>query len=312
MYMAKAKTYLKIDDFLNFKTPEAVYLMGFLWADGHLTKKGYRISICMHSKDLKDLNRSLKKTGKWQIRYRKCGIIVNIEKSCKEVHQFLKLNGYKTDADKFLKLIPSDLRKYWLRGLIDGDGNIFINNKQTKYRVSVTSAIDENWDYLKNVCDDLYVNYRIQKRKTFNETTQNYNHSSHFLIESKYHSKTFLDYIYSGADEDNICFQRKYKKYLATKKIPIYHNTNNYRGINKYEYKDKIEYLVYAKAYVGQKKILIGRFKCPEEAAICYDEYSVKNFGIHCILNFPIQNYLNLLEEFKLSKTREKLMAGAA
>ncbi len=210
--------------FINPTTKEICYLLGLLWADGNIRPQPNN-SICLEilSNDAKDIQYLFEQTGKWSINTRqRCHYkpTTSIRVSNPIIHKFLEDNQYRQKSivspDLILQQIPIDLVKYFVRGVLDGDGNIYINPHNVRfYQVTFAGSYTQRWDYLLKISQQLNIGYNINRRSKINPKTNKLNQYSAFRFTGRNNVLKFLDYIYG--DYDNIGFTRKYQKYLEIK-----------------------------------------------------------------------------------------------
>jgi len=207
---------------VNFKlfetefTKESAYILGILWADGHIREKSRLTSINCVESDINDILPVFLETGDWiisgKIKKMHKDKVVKTQKKLSTttwgLFDILKRHGYLEKSHSapngIICEIPHELRKYWFRGFLDGDGCIKLGRK---YGVEVvfTGPYNQDWSFMKLLCFELGVDFSIDNRLV---KKGGY---SHFRINKKQHVKIICDYIYS--DFDNIGFTRKYKKY---------------------------------------------------------------------------------------------------
>jgi|ERR1035437_3168210 hypothetical protein len=202
------------DQFINISTKEIAYLLGFLWADGYIVKNRNEIRLEIVNDDLIELFPLLDKTGSWNYSVRNrgdkpIGLVTTFNK---EIHSFLIENDYDKksyiSADKILAKIPDDLKHYFFRGLIDGDGCFYlrnIDNQKIKKTLIISGSHNQDWSFVSTICDELNLKHYIYQH-------QNENSSSSFEMNGE-NAKLFGDYIYTNRLEDNIGLTRKYIKY---------------------------------------------------------------------------------------------------
>ena len=138
-----------------------------------------------------------------------------IHTSNKLLVNFLIKNNYGPhnikSADRILKNIPSHLYKYWYRGLIDGDGCWYINEKNYNYQFSLAGSYKQDWSYFEHLLNKLKIKYSVQRR------IQNNNKSSCIRITNKHGIIKLGNFIYNNYKIDNIGLKRKYDKYKLIK-----------------------------------------------------------------------------------------------
>jgi len=211
------------EQFKNINAPEIAYILGLIWTDGDCYKNKYHndIRVEIIKKDLDEIRYIFDKVGKWGYYNRK--------RKNKKESAILKTSNrplldylYSVDfnkksfasPDKILDRIPSQLKMYFFRGIIDGDG-CFYNGKGLKL-FSVTSSIEQDWKYLEDLFNSLNIEYKIRKKEHKNKTG-NVSHSSLIEVIGVDRIIKIGNYIYNGFDLDKIGLKRKYDKYLSIK-----------------------------------------------------------------------------------------------
>jgi hypothetical protein len=208
------------DQFINISTPEVSYILGLLWADGYVVSKNHtqRISIECQRDDLEKLAFIFTKTGTWAMRFRKRKNRkeqMQIDTNNKKLVEFLITNDYHVksgnSADKILSNIPDNLKHFWFRGLIDGDGCFYINDKNYCTQFSVAGPYEQDWSYIENILKSMNINYGISRRKQLQHGK--INKSSVIRLTNKTDIVKFGKYIYQNYEIDKIGLNRKYEKF---------------------------------------------------------------------------------------------------
>lgn len=152
----------------------------------------------------------LESIGRWVYSYRQrknWKTISSATTSNKRLLDFLKDHDYgiksNTSANKILSKIPDDLKHYFFRGLIDGDGCIYVNEELNNKKLIISSSVNQDWWYVENVCDKIGVKYNIYRKVAKN--------SSSIIEMNGINAKLFCDYIYQ---DKQFGLDRKYKKYM--------------------------------------------------------------------------------------------------
>lgn len=213
----KNKKKVNVSDFDYDIKKESSYILGLLWADGHVREENKLTSINCCEDDINEVIEVFLKTGYWNISKpifkthngKNVKTQKKISTSTWGLFDILKKNDYvdksKTSPNKILSTIPKKLKKYWFRGYLDGDGCIKLGKK---YGVEVVfaSPYNQDWSFMIDLCNELSINYSIDNRVV------KIGGYSHFRVNKKNDVKMLCDYIYN--DFDNIGFSRKYKKYI--------------------------------------------------------------------------------------------------
>jgi hypothetical protein len=203
------------DMFFNIKEPAVAYFLGLLWSDGYIISKGSgkenSIKIEAKKSDLIEIIDTLSTMGKWTISTRtRPGRQEQmlICTSNRILVDFLVEHGYLNkkieSADKILSKIPDNLKHYFFRGLSDGDGCFYINEKNKCYQYSIASTYEQDWSYIKSLFNLLDLKYTIVYTNKHNSK------SSVIRLTNKKGIIKFGNYIYSG---ESFGFSRKYEKY---------------------------------------------------------------------------------------------------
>ena len=149
--------------FLNITTKEIPYLLGLIWADGFLNPskngKNSNLGFVMVKEDINIIKPVLETIGKWNYYERKQPVeswkpSINVITNNKRILNFLIENDYdiksQASADKILSKIPDELKHYFFRGLIDGDGCFYhyVPQKGSTLRQFIlTSTYEQDWSY---------------------------------------------------------------------------------------------------------------------------------------------------------------------
>ena len=192
-----------VSQFVSKYSPESVYLMGLLWADGHLSKhnnkqRSYTTSITLISRDFDQVKNIFQKTGDWKFYIRRAkgknkqagrAILNN-----KELHQFLSSCDMKNktlgNEKNILDKIPENLHSYFWRGFFDGDG--YISDTPRRRAVIITGSYKQDWSALNLILDNLQINYKTKRILSDNGSC------SRIIISRIKDIEKFGLYIYQG------------------------------------------------------------------------------------------------------------------
>jgi hypothetical protein len=211
------KSNIITDKFINSITKESSYILGLLWADGHIEhgKYKYVVNIECLSEDMDYFIPVLDKTGDWLYYYRvRKGRkpITKAHTSNKELNLYLADKDYNNKSSKspkqILETIPNNLKRYFILGVIDGDGCFYFNEKHGLRQFSITGTINQDWEDFEKIFKELGIIYKINR---VSNVKSGY---SQIRILNKTNILKLGGYLYSTIQVDNIGLPRKHQKYL--------------------------------------------------------------------------------------------------
>lgn len=211
---------IKYNQFISNHTPESVYILGLLWADGTINKKTNGFSLECIKEDIDNFYPIFQTTGEYGLYVRKRehrkvqGVISG---SSLELSTFLKENDYTIKSiaspNKILLTIPEELKHYFFLGWSDGDGNFYLQRRNDKKRnitqYTMSGSYEQKWDSLIELCEKLKIKYRIDR--VVNRL--NHKHSSFRICRGNDIVK-FGNYIYNNSTKLGLIRKMEYYKCL--------------------------------------------------------------------------------------------------
>ena len=212
--------------FDEINTEEKAYWLGFLTADGWISKSKKTnagvTGIELQYGDighLKKFNKSI--SGNYQItdRWRTCQLSKYKDKKnhmcCIRIFSSTMYNslnkiGFSNDKsyDFYIPDLSPDLIRHYIRGYFDGDGCLCFTNKN--FSISFITASHSLHNDLVKILKDNSI--KVNSRIFVNEYGTTMYRPEIYRLNDKIN---FLDWIYK---DSNIYLDRKYKKYLKVKK----------------------------------------------------------------------------------------------
>ena len=211
------------DYFENIDSEHKAYWLGFIYADGSITKKVYekgsytyrlRMELMFEDKYILeqmalDLESDLKPKEYYNNTshfegYNKPKHTAYIMFSSKKMGEDLVKLGVmpnKTLILKSLPSIPDNLMKHFIRGYFDGDGSVYLTKDNT-----IKTAFYGTHDFINSIQDFLIKELDLTKKKITDQKEANVS----FVGMAKQESEKIYHYMY---DEATIFLNRKYEKY---------------------------------------------------------------------------------------------------
>ena len=209
--------------FENIDSEHKAYWLGFIYADGSITKKVYekgsytyrlRMELMFEDKYILeqmalDLESDLKPKEYYNDAshfegYNKPKHTAYIMFSSKKMGEDLVKLGVvpnKTLILKSLPSIPDNLMKHFIRGYFDGDGSVYLTKDNT-----IKTAFYGTHDFINSIQDFLIKELDLTKKKITDQKEANVS----FVGMAKQESEKLYHYMY---DEATIFLNRKYEKY---------------------------------------------------------------------------------------------------
>lgn len=221
--------YVYRDYFNIIDTPDKVYWLGFIYADGYISN-GNRcgvLGIELNHNDIEHLHKfniCLNSSSKIALRHKHLIIAnnkfptdtftVGVRIFSTEIVNGLLRNGIefnKTTKSTF-PIVNEDLFYDFLRGYFDGDGCVYYNNEKNILKCHITSCTSDVLYYISNILNNDGIKNRVYK-----ETERKFRL---YITGPKLNNIKFLDKIYNNS---NLFLNRKFYKYLYAK-ATIYRN----------------------------------------------------------------------------------------
>lgn len=209
---------------------EKAYWLGFIYADGYVTKRGntYQLGIALGRKDkshlkkfVDSLNSNLKIHDYVQdSAYLKGTLYSRVLISNNHICEQLMNKGCtrkKTNTLTFPseEIVPKNLINHFIRGYFDGDGCLtgyYVSKKEKhEYQVKILGTME----FLNGLHENLPVTRVFSPRRRFKEKDTN-----NFTLEIGGKKQVFkiLEFFY---DNSNIFLDRKYAKYMEFLKLCV-------------------------------------------------------------------------------------------
>lgn len=182
-----------------------MYLLGLFWADANFIGNNIRLEIL--EEDMNEIKHLLN-GFRFYTRVRKNRKPTTLAYiSNNNIHNYLMSIGYEKRQILSQNITNHKYFKYWIRGLIDGDGCFYFNKKNSCRHFIICSNYNQDWLFFTDLLDKLCIRYKIEKYQT---KTGCY---SKIRITNKNDILKFGNYL--GYNKyDNIGLKRKYNKWM--------------------------------------------------------------------------------------------------
>ena len=166
------KYFLNRNFFETIDTEEKAYWLGFITADGYVNHTGL-LGIGLNQKDYKHLEKFLVSiNSNYKVRFRDVGKYKKSEIylfSKKLITDLQKLGIYRAKSlnSKPCTQVPENLLRHYWRGLVDGDGCIYINRNE-KNSLKCVVSLCGTYEICKGFKDFIIKNKIISKANILN------------------------------------------------------------------------------------------------------------------------------------------------
>lgn len=199
---------LNEDFFEKIDTENKAYWLGFMYADGYVSKNDNGIELSLKSSDIGHLKKFIKDLSFNKKLYKdetRCRLTFRNKK----MHSDLVQKGCIPQKSLILTFpkqdqVPLELMRHFIRGYIDGDGSIMIGKNHLGEYVKPRLNILGTKEFLTSLIEQM--SWKQNKISP---------HSGTYSIEwSGFYVEEYLDFLYQDA---NIYLDRKYEKYRQIK-----------------------------------------------------------------------------------------------
>lgn len=188
---------------------EMAYFLGFFWADGYIKPDMKGIIIEIVKDDGDDIKHIFDKICSWRIyerdregRKKQMSFYTSSASSVSLLSALGKYSKSSESHGKILDFIPNEFKIYFIRGLIDGDGCFYYNNKSTQ--IYISSNYNQDWEALIEYFHSIGVNMKVSKEDS------NSGKSSYIRCTDLQQIYHLFKTLY--ANEDGIYLTRKFNK----------------------------------------------------------------------------------------------------
>lgn len=157
--------------FETIDTEHKAYWLGFLYADGCISKSNYSIELTLKYSDkhhLEQFKHDIESDAEITDGYRKCNISTNPKKQLRHARFVITSSKMKNDLIRLgcfpakslilkppsVEQVPEHLIRHFIRSYFDGDGCISIDKSKTP---SIIFQISGTYDVLKYIKDYFYI-----------------------------------------------------------------------------------------------------------------------------------------------------------
>lgn len=208
----KRKTYtpINVEEFKNNITKERAYFLGFLWADGSIVRTS--ISIEIKSTDMEELIDIFNHSFEWAVYHRSRlnrSPQTTISRTNKSFNSYLRDHDYhiksRVSPNKILATLTDEMKKYFFRGFIDGDGSFYHNKRGYLKQFSIGGSYYQDWSAITKLFDSLSIASKVCHR-----ISKLGHKDSYVRITNTSDIQKLYDYLYDP--KDGIYLTRKLDK----------------------------------------------------------------------------------------------------
>ncbi|MFA7219227.1 MAG: LAGLIDADG family homing endonuclease [Synergistaceae bacterium] len=218
------KKYYVNENFFNEWSNDMAYVLGLWWADGCIYGDyNNRFDISLHSDDeylLEDILTLMESDHKVYRSKNMSSIVIVSKKLCEGV--FSRGGIKRKSLHGRFPDVPHEYMPFFIRGLWDGDGTIFMNKKIKKY---VSSIMSGNKDFIYQLHNILKENIKdlsgsIHHSITYLAKYDKYYYNRYVLSFGAYDTgrlSSFFQY-----DRGGTCLLRKKNRFMMSSKPPVF------------------------------------------------------------------------------------------
>lgn len=216
-------TGFKVDHtlFMGDVNPKISYILGFLWADGHVSGKNGQVNLELVKEDILDLMKIFEFVGDWSYyeRQRKRDnknfgrVQGKLSTSNKLLCEFLISMDYRNKNNgpqKILDHIGKENHIHFWHGYFDGDGALYVSSTGRGKSLQFWSTIEQNWKPFIDFLNSLDIKHTFWKYERL-KPSGSIHRSSCVGVKYMEDARSLLRLFY---ENEIVGLERKYQKYL--------------------------------------------------------------------------------------------------
>ena len=194
-------------------TPDALYWIGLLYADGHIEeKREASIDLVLHKQDMQHLEnfKLFLKSNRKVYQPKKDDDCMRLRFNSKKIRDRLIELGFK--HDKSYTAIPHELlkhfRDFW-RGVVDGDGGVYSKtDKQLSHSVYLCGTLETIFEFI------IFCSNKLGIKDKYPSHTKKEGKISETLYQVQYYGEDAKKVAKLLYKDSTTYLERKYQKYL--------------------------------------------------------------------------------------------------
>lgn len=200
----------KIDEkfFNQIDSEGKAYLLGLMFSDGNISSKNNYINFSSNDKNLVEIAKTLLGSNSPIHHYKSSFSLIIGNQNLHTALNKLGVLKRKSWQELSLPPIPKKLIGHFIRGLHDGDGCFYADNRQEKYSYLCSSLTCGSRQFLEQIKELLEKKLRISFHKVRFDRKENNKGSYQLCLSRKNDIKKFIKYLYQDC---HYCLNRKYK-----------------------------------------------------------------------------------------------------
>jgi hypothetical protein len=190
-------TYTVNDKFFSDWSPEMAYVLGFIYADGNMSRESYKIRI--DSKDYQVLD-DIRKSMESDLPIKEChkGEFTWYELTLnkKQIYSDLRKLGVFPNKSLTMRMpeVPKEMMPHFIRGYFDGDGCVYeVKRKRPTPGLEIdfaTGSKDFADAVYKYLIENVHSTFRIAEKRKNYYSIRGYNQASEAIFTHMYDSAT--------------------------------------------------------------------------------------------------------------------------
>lgn len=192
-----SNTYTVNEKFFSEWSPEMAYVLGFIYADGNMSRNAYKIRISSKDRQiLEDIKRVMSSTHSIKEESNKFGTWYTLSISNKKIYSDLRKLGVYPNKSLSMRMpkVPKELVHHFIRGYFDGDGCIYeIKRKRPTPGIEIDFATGSKYfakSIIKILHEMVHESFKLSRPRRNYFRIRGWNKASKAMFEFMYKDAT--------------------------------------------------------------------------------------------------------------------------